>query len=62
MIVNDFLGCCRCGNHPSTPEKNDYAKIAADLGGPHLIVDASEIELADFLANTPQRCYIMEQP
>ena len=22
LIVNNFLGTGRCGNHPSTPEKN----------------------------------------
>jgi len=46
--------------HPDR-EVADAAKIAHDLGVEHLILDSDEIERADFLANTPQRCYICKK-
>ena len=39
----------------------DAAKIAARLGVPHLIIDSGEMERTDFLANTPERCYICKK-
>mgnify|MGYP001818540376 FL=1 len=39
----------------------DAAKIAASLGVPHLIIDSGEMGRADFLANTPERCYICKK-
>lgn len=39
----------------------DAAKIAASLGVPHLIIDSAEMGRADFLANTPERCYICKK-
>lgn len=46
--------------HPDQ-EVADAIKIAVDQGVRHLIVDSSEIEMADFLANTPERCYICKK-
>jgi uncharacterized protein len=46
--------------HPDQ-EVADAAKIAIEFGVTHLIVDSGEIERADFLANTPQRCYICKK-
>jgi uncharacterized protein len=46
--------------HPNT-DIEDAAKIAASLGVPHLIVDAEEMGRTDFLANTPERCYICKR-
>ncbi|MFO7713000.1 ATP-dependent sacrificial sulfur transferase LarE [Desulfosarcina sp.] len=46
--------------HPHR-EVADAIKIANTIGVPHLIVDSSEIEQPDFLANTPQRCYICKK-
>ncbi|MBR9987445.1 MAG: ATP-dependent sacrificial sulfur transferase LarE [Desulfosarcina sp.] len=43
--------------HPDA-DTADAAKIAASLGVPHLIIDSAEMRRADFLANTPERCYI----
>jgi len=48
---------------PIHPEADiaDAAKIAARLGVPHLIIDSGEMERAEFLANTPERCYICKK-
>jgi len=46
--------------HPN-PDIDDAAKIAASLGVPHLIVDSGELGRTEFLANTPERCYICKQ-
>jgi uncharacterized protein len=46
--------------HPDT-DIVDAAKIAASLGVPHLIIDSAEMGRADFLANTPERCYICKK-
>ena len=46
--------------HPEQ-ELSDARKIADSLGVPHIIVDSHEIEQADFLANTAQRCYICKK-
>jgi pyridinium-3,5-biscarboxylic acid mononucleotide sulfurtransferase len=46
--------------HPDH-DVDDAAKIAASLGVPHLIVDSGEMDRADFLANTPERCYICKK-
>lgn len=48
---------------PIHPEREmaDAARIAADLGVVHVIVDSDEIHHADFLANTPERCYICKK-
>lgn len=46
--------------HPET-DIDDAAKITATLGVPHLIVDSREMGRADFLANTPERCYICKK-
>lgn len=43
--------------HPNT-EIDDAAKIAAILGVDHFIVDSQEMVRLDFIANTPERCYI----
>lgn len=45
---------------PIHPDQDiaDAAKLCADLGVPHWIVDSTELRQPDFLANTPQRCYI----
>jgi uncharacterized protein len=43
--------------HPNT-EIDDAAKITAILGVAHFIVDSQEMRRRDFLANTPERCYI----
>ena len=42
-------------------EVDDAAALAASLGVSHIIVDSGEIHLADFLANTPERCYICKK-
>lgn len=42
----------------SEQELFDAAKLAADLEVSHLIVDSDELNMTDFLANTPLRCYI----
>ena len=46
--------------HPDQ-DLDDAAKIAASLGVPHFIVDSGEMGRADFLANTPERCYICKK-
>lgn len=48
---------------PIHPEKDiaDAAKVCADLGVTHRIVDSNELRLADFIANTPERCYICKK-
>jgi uncharacterized protein len=46
--------------HPEQ-EVDDAAALAASLGVSHIIVDSGEIHLADFLANTPERCYICKK-
>jgi pyridinium-3,5-biscarboxylic acid mononucleotide sulfurtransferase len=46
--------------HPDQ-EVADAARIASELGATHLIVDSREFERPDFLANTPQRCYICKK-
>ncbi|WP_155314635.1 ATP-dependent sacrificial sulfur transferase LarE [Desulfosarcina alkanivorans] len=45
---------------PIHPEQEvaDAEAIAGHLGVDHLIVDSGELRRADFLANTPERCYI----
>ena len=48
---------------PIHPEREvaDAVKIADFLGVEHLIVDSSESEHPDFLANPPERCYICKK-
>lgn len=46
--------------HPQQ-EVADAARICTSLGVAHFIVDSDEIHLADFLANTPERCYICKK-
>lgn len=46
--------------HPDR-DVDDAATIAASLGVPHLIVDSGEMGRTDFLANTPERCYICKK-
>ncbi|WP_319409306.1 ATP-dependent sacrificial sulfur transferase LarE [uncultured Desulfosarcina sp.] len=46
--------------HPDQ-DVDDAATIAAGLGVPHFIVDSGEMGRADFLANTPERCYICKK-
>ncbi len=42
-------------------EVADAAKVATILGVTHLIVDSDEMEIPEFLENTPQRCYICKK-
>lgn len=42
-------------------EVADARRIASGLGICHLIVDSAEMGHADFLANTPERCYICKK-
>ena len=44
---------------PLHPEQDiaDAARLCADLGVSHWIVDSTELTVPDFLANTPMRCY-----
>lgn len=45
-----------------SPEDLDLAEsIAKDLGIRHIIVMSSEMENAEFLANTPERCYVCKK-
>jgi uncharacterized protein len=48
---------------PIHPEQEvaDASRICSSLGVAHLIVDSDEIHRADFLANTPERCYICKK-
>jgi uncharacterized protein len=46
--------------HPDT-EIADAARVAAGLGVPHFIIDSGEMGRTDFLANTPERCYICKK-
>lgn len=46
--------------HPDQ-EVVDAGRIAAGVGVPHLIIDSDELDRADFLANTPERCYICKK-
>lgn len=46
--------------HPDT-DIADAARIAAGLGVPHFIIDSDEMGRPDFLANTPERCYICKK-
>lgn len=46
--------------HPDQ-DVDDAARIAAGLNVPHFIVDSGEMGRADFLANTPERCYICKK-
>lgn len=43
--------------HPET-ELADARRIAAELGVDHVVIDSHEMDLPDFLANPPERCYI----
>lgn len=44
------------------PEDLDLAtSIAKDLGVRHIIVMSSEMENAEFIANTPERCYVCKK-
>lgn len=40
---------------------DDAALIAKDLGVRHIIVRSDEVENVDFVANTPERCYICKR-
>jgi uncharacterized protein len=40
---------------------DDAAMIARDLGVRHVIVQSCEMENADFVANTPERCYVCKK-
>ncbi|CAJ36227.1 ATP-dependent sacrificial sulfur transferase LarE [Methanocella arvoryzae] len=40
---------------------DDAAMIAKDLGVRHIIIRSDEVENADFVANTPERCYICKR-
>lgn len=40
---------------------DDATMIAKDLGVRHIIVRSDEVENADFVANTPERCYICKR-
>ncbi len=45
-----------------SPEDFDLAEsIAKDLGVRHIIVMSSEMENAEFTANTPERCYVCKK-
>ncbi|BAI62344.1 conserved hypothetical protein [Methanocella paludicola SANAE] len=45
-----------------SPEDFDLAEsIAKDLGVRHVIVTSSEMENAEFIANTPERCYVCKK-
>lgn len=48
---------------PIHPEQEavDAARIADSLAVPHVIVHTGEMGMADFLANTPERCYICKK-
>ena len=60
-LGNDVIALtARSPIHPEQ-ELADAAKIAAELGVPHFIVDTHETEHADFLANTDRRCYICKK-
>lgn len=45
---------------PIHPEEDiaDAVSLCADLGVVHWIVDTTELDQDDFMANTPQRCYV----
>jgi len=44
------------------PEDQDMAaSMARDLGVRHIIVASSEMENAEFIANTPERCYVCKK-
>lgn len=38
-------------------ELEEAKRIAKVIGAPHLVVDANELECADFVENPPERCY-----
>ncbi len=46
--------------HPNT-EIEDAARIAANLGVAHFIVDFADMGESEFLANTSERCYICKK-
>ena len=45
---------------PIHPEQEiaDAASFCNDLGVAHRVIDTAELDQADFLANTPQRCFV----
>jgi uncharacterized protein len=46
--------------HPDR-EVADAARLADGLGVEHVVFESTEIENPDFLANTPERCYICKK-
>lgn len=50
----------RSAIHPQH-DVDDAARIAAELGVSHWMVDSTEMDRGDFLANTPERCYICKK-
>ncbi|HZD59177.1 MAG TPA: ATP-dependent sacrificial sulfur transferase LarE [Anaerolineae bacterium] len=41
-----------------TPDElEEAARIAGDIGAPHVVIQANELECADFVVNPPERCY-----
>jgi uncharacterized protein len=65
-VAHDLLGervvavTARSMIHPRQ-ELEDATRLAARLGVTHFVVDTEEMDHPDFLANSPQRCYICKQ-
>lgn len=42
-------------------ERNDAANTAKAMGVEHLVVNSSELEIAEFVANPPDKCYVCKK-
>jgi len=65
-IAKDVLGAdvlAVTAESATTPKREleDSAKIAAHLDAEHLVVQSGEMELPEFVANPPEKCYICKK-
>ncbi len=63
VAAHDVLGdrlIAVTARSPIHPEQDlaDATSLCNDLAVPHWIIDSAELTQADFVANTPQRCYV----
>jgi uncharacterized protein len=61
VLGNDVMAVTALSEITSSHEREDAVRLARMLGVTHLQVESREMELPDFVANPPDRCYICKK-
>lgn len=61
ILGDNVLAVTALSETTSRLERDDAVQLADTLGVEHLLVESHELELAEFVANPPDKCYICKK-